>query len=53
MDKFYCSQLVWRSWFDVNGKYELSNGPEVIYVAPADLANSPCAELLVSYNNKE
>lgn len=52
MDKFYCSQLVWRSWYDVNPVYDLSIGKWIPWVSPLDLACSQNAIHLVSYKNK-
>lgn len=51
-DKFYCSQLVWRAWYDIDSKYDLSWGNLALLVSPADLANSQKSILLVSYQNK-
>lgn len=52
MDKFYCSQLVWRSWYDVNSVYDLSIGKWIPWVSPLDLACSQNSIHLVSYKNK-
>lgn len=47
----YCSQLVWYSWYNVSWKYELSQGPHVIFVTPSDLTLSNSAKHIVSYKN--
>lgn len=50
IDSFYCSKLVWKSWYLVNEKYDLdANGG--IYVLPCDIGNSPLTKPLVSYNH--
>lgn len=37
-DAYYCSSLVWRAWFNVNSKYDLS--PASPICAPMDIYNS-------------
>jgi uncharacterized protein YycO len=39
-DSFYCSQLVWRSWYNADHKYDLDASPVDLWVFPNDVTHS-------------
>ena len=47
--RFYCSQLVWRGWYDVSWHYDTSWS---LWVSPSDIAASSKTARVVSYKNK-
>lgn len=48
-NSYYCSQLVWRAWYDVSSEYDLSS---VSYVLPSHLITSKRSRLVTSYSNE-
>ena len=50
-DKFYCSSLVFRAWYDTNKKYSLHTN--FLYVRPASLVASNNSKIITKYENKE
>lgn len=48
-DSYYCSQLVWRAWYDVSNEYDLST---TFFVLPSHLITSKNSRLVTSYSNK-
>lgn len=50
--KFYCSQVVWRAWYNVSTNYDVSIGAIITWVSPADIAASDKTTLLASYTNR-
>lgn len=48
-DAYYCSQLVWRAWYDVSNEYDLSS---TFFVLPSHLITSKNSRLVTSYSNK-
>jgi hypothetical protein len=50
-DKFYCSSLVFRAWYDTNKKYSLNTN--ILYVRPASLVASNNSIIIARYENEE
>lgn len=48
-DKFYCSQLVWRSWVEANGNYDFSQCMPLIFPEHFEMTSS--ATFITEYNN--
>ena len=48
--RFYCSQLVWRGWYDVSWRYDTSWG--FPWVSPMDIAASSKTSRVISFTNK-
>lgn len=48
-NSFYCSSLVYKSWYEVNSKYDLKTN--IMWVAPSDLYASDRTYLIKSYSN--
>ena len=49
-DVFYCSQLIWRAWYDVDNDCTLSTA--LYYISPSNLVKSSNSKVLVKYSNK-
>lgn len=49
-DKFYCSELVWRAWYDVSSDYNMNNF--LGWVSPLDLMLSPRSKEVAFFHNK-
>ncbi len=48
--RFYCSQLVWRGWYDVSWRYDTSWC--LLWVSPMDIAASSKTKRVASFSNK-
>ena len=48
--EFYCSQLVWRSWYEVDHNYDSSLGPLILFVSPGDIASK--TDTIATIQNK-
>ncbi len=51
IDAFYCSSLVWRSWYNVSTDYDLDDGIFDVWVAPLDIIIADDVNKITSYQN--
>ncbi|MBR6079038.1 MAG: hypothetical protein IKP60_02640 [Treponema sp.] len=51
-DTFYCSQLVWRAWYNVSSDFDVSLGFLFTWVSPADIVVSDKTREVCSIRNK-